>query len=147
MVLIFALTIVSLCVIAIIAGNINLNTRFKQQSNRLLALSKGVSHEHFQFEQLIGLPAPVQRYLKHVLKEGQPYIKYVHMTHNGQFKTGLNKPWISIKGEQFSTTETPGFIWKGTTAMFTAQDMYVQDSGRLVVSLLSLFNIIDAKGQ
>ena len=31
--------------------------------------------------------------------------------------------------------------------MFTARDMYIADKGRLVVSLLSLYNIVDAKGE
>ena len=86
-------------------------------------------------------------YFNYVLKEGQPYISYVRITHEGQFKTGLNKKWITIKGEQYATTEKPGFIWKGTTSMFTARDMYIKDQGRLVVSLFALYNMVDAKGE
>jgi hypothetical protein len=43
--------------------------------------------------------------------------------------------------------EKPGFIWKGTTSMFTARDMYIEDQGRLVVALFSLYNVVDAKGE
>ena len=43
--------------------------------------------------------------------------------------------------------EKPGFIWKGTTSMFVARDMYISGKGRLVVSLLSLYKIMDAKGE
>jgi hypothetical protein len=57
----------------------------------------------------------------------------------------LDKDWTDIKGEQYATTEKPGFIWKGTTAMFIARDMYISDEGRLIVSLLSLINVVDAK--
>ena len=89
----------------------------------------------------------MQRYFKHVLKDGQPYISYARITHDGQFKTGLDKDWINIKGEQYATTEKPGFIWKGTTSMFTARDMYIADKGRLIVSLFSLYNVVDAKGE
>jgi len=59
----------------------------------------------------------------------------------------LDKDWITIKGEQYATTEKPGFIWKGTTAMFTARDMYIADKGRLAVSLLSLIKVVNAKGE
>ncbi len=39
---------------------------------------------------------------------------------------------FNIKGEQYATTEKPGFIWKGATSMFIASDMYIADKGRLV---------------
>ena len=54
---------------------------------------------------------------------------------------------MAIKGEQHVTTEHPGFIWKGTTSLFTARDMYIAGRGRLTVSLFSLVKIIDAKGE
>ena len=89
----------------------------------------------------------MQRYFKYVLKERQPYISYAGITHDAQFKTGLDKDWINIKGEQYATTEKPGFIWKGTTSMFTPRDMFIADKGRLVISLFSLYNVVDAKGE
>jgi hypothetical protein len=134
-------------VTAIVVGKINLNQKFKEQSNLLLAQSTDISGKLFYYDQLEGLPPPVQQYFKHVLTVGQPYISNVSFKHNGQFKTGLDKAWINIKGKHFATMEKPGFIWKGTTSMFTARDMYIEDNGRLVVSLFSLYNIVDAKGK
>lgn len=109
--------------------------------------SKMLSGKRFSHHQLTDLPDPVQRYFKHVLKDGQPYISYARIKHDGQFKTGLNKKWINITGEQYATMEKPGFIWKGTTSMFTARDMYIAHKGRLVVSLFSLYNVVDVQGE
>ncbi len=53
---------------------------------------------------------------------------------------------MNIRGEQYFTTEKPGYIWKGATTMFTARDMYIADKGRLMVSVFSLINIVDGKG-
>lgn len=117
--------------------------QFKPDFSNLLNLSG----KTFNYTQLTGLPQPVQHYFKHVLKPGQPYISYASIKHNGQFKTGLHKDWRKIKGEQYATTKKPGFIWKGITSLFTARDMYIADKGRLVVSLLSLYNVVDAKGE
>jgi hypothetical protein len=111
----------------------------------LFSQSTSISKRRFFYEQLTGLPEPVQRYFKHVLKEGEPYISYARITHDGQFKAGFDKDWMNIKGEQYATTEKPGFIWKGTTSKFVARDMYIEDKGRLVVSLFSLYNAVDAK--
>ena len=147
MILIIILFFIALLLSAVITGKAVLNQKYKRQSNLLLANSKDISSKLFKYDQLEGLPPPLQRYFKHVLNDGQPYISNVSFKHNGQFKTGLDKDWIDITGEHFATMEKPGFIWKGTTAMFTARDMYIEDKGRLVVALFSLYNIVDAKGE
>jgi hypothetical protein len=140
-------SILAVLIITLIIAKINLSAAFSKEVKELFLKSKNVSGKTFSYEQLSGLPEPVQSYFKHVLKEGQPYISYAAITHDGQFKTRLDKGWINIKGEQYATTEKPGYIWKGTTTMFTARDMYIADKGRLVVSLFSLFNVVDAKGE
>jgi len=142
-----ALLVLGILASILLAGKINASFQFKKEVKELFLLSKNISGKTFSHQQLGGLPEHVQRYFKHVLKEGQPYISYASITHSGQFKTGLDKDWINIKGEQYATTQKPGFIWKGTTAMFTARDMYIADKGRLIVTLLSLYNIVDGKGE
>ncbi len=144
--MIISIAVIAFIVIILIAVKINLSIQFHKQVNELFSQSKNISTKTFQQEQLIGLPEPVQRYFKHVLKDGQPYISYARITHDGQFKTGFDKGWINIKGEQYATTEKPGFIWKGSTNMFIARDMYISDKGRLVVSLFSLYNVVDVTG-
>ncbi len=139
--------ILGLLLLTLIIGKINLSIKFGKQVKELFAQSKSISDRTFQKEQLDSLPEPVQRYFNHILKEGQPYISYARIKHEGQFKADLKKGWMNIKGEQYATTEKPGFIWKGTTAMFVARDMYISDQGRLIVSLFSVYNIVDAKGK
>ena len=138
---------IAVVVIILIIGKINLSIKFGREVKELFAQSKNISIQIFHKSQLDSLPEPVQRYFKHILKEGQPFISYARIKHDGQFKTGLDKGWINITGEQYATTEKPGFIWKGTTTMFVARDMYISDKGRLIVSLFSLYNVVDAKGE
>ena len=130
-----------------LAGKINLSIRFRKQVEELFAQSKSISNQKFSYKQLEGLPEPVQRYFKYVLKEGQPYISYIRLKHDGQFKTGLDKDWEDITGEQYFTTGKPGFIWKGTTSMFVARDMYLGNEGRLIATILSTFNVVDIHGK
>ncbi|NDP27582.1 MAG: hypothetical protein GZ087_09185 [Flavobacterium sp.] len=133
--------------ILFIAGKINLSVRFSRAVKALFAQSNRISDQTFNVNQLIDLPEPVQRYFKHILKEGQAYISYARIKHDGQFKTGFEKSWINIIGEQYAATQKPGFIWKGTTSMFVARDMYISDKGRLIVTLFSMYNVVDAKGE
>ena len=145
--MLFLLIPIVLVAIILIIGKINLSIRFDKQVKELFAQSKNISEKKFSYQQLVGLPDPVQKYFKHVMKEGQPYISYVRLKHDGQFKTDLKKDWININGEQYFTTAKPGFIWKGNTTMFTARDMYLADKGQLVVSLFSLINVVNAHGE
>lgn len=89
----------------------------------------------------------MQRYFKHVLKNGQPYVSYVRLKHDEQFKMSLKKDWVGITGEQYFTTEKPGFIWKGTTSLFVARDICLADEGRLIATILSIINVVDIHGK
>ena len=141
------LIIIVFVIITVIIRIKILSNQHNKEVAELFSLSEDISNRTFNYQQLDGLPEPVQRYFKHVLKDGQPFISYVRLIHDGQFKTGPKKDWIDIKGEQYFTTEKPGFIWKGKTSMFTARDMYLANKGRLVVTLLSLFKIVDGQGE
>lgn len=139
--------IIGLILILFIIGKINLSIKFDSAVKELFSQSKDISNKRYSQTQLDGLPEPIQRYFNYILKDGQSYISYARIKHDGLFKADLKKGWMNITGEQYATTEKPGFIWKGTTQMFVARDMYISDHGRLIVTLLSLFNIVDSKGK
>lgn len=141
------LFIAAVIALIFIGGKLFRFLEFKNEVEQLFSESGNLSAKVFHYEQLLDLPEPVERYFRHVLKDGQPFISYVRLTHDGQFKAGLDKDWTNIEGEQYFTAEKPGFIWKGTTSMFTARDMYLGDQGRLIVTLFSLYNIANGKGE
>lgn len=144
--IIIILCIIIILVIVFMLGKINMVIKYDKEVKELFSISKDISEKSFNLKQISDLPQPVQRYFRHVLKEGQPYVSYVRLTHDGQFKTDLDKDWIDIEGEQYFTTEKPGFIWIGKTSMFTARDMYLRNSGKITVTLFSLFNVVNGKG-
>lgn len=145
--MLIVLSILASLVIIVIIGKLNLEFKFRQEVKELFAQSKDISDKIYHQNQLADLPAPVQKYFKHILNDSQPYISYARIKHDGQFKMGFDKDWVNITGEQYATTQKPGFIWKGTTALFVARDMYIGNKGRLIASIFSLYNIIDAKGE
>jgi len=145
--MIVTFSIVGIILLLLIIGRIRLGIQFRRELNVLFAQSENIADQTFHKSQLDKLPEPVQRYFNRTLKDGQPYISCARIKHEGYFKTGIDKSWINIKGEQYATAEKPGFIWKGTTLLFTARDLYIENKGRLIVTLLSLVNIIDGKGE
>ena len=120
--------------------------QLRRDATQLFAQSTDLSARVYHEAQLAGLPAPVQRYFRHVLREGQPYLRGLRLRHTGQFKTDLRKNWIAIEGEQYITADPPGFIWQGTTRWFVARDEFVAGRGRLAVRLLGAVPIAGGTG-
>ena len=147
LILIFIATLLLIPGLILLAGKKRGDKEAREELHRLRSLAMDLSAKTYRESQITGLPAPVQRYFRHVLKEGQPYISSVFLKHDGQFKTGLDKGWIDIEGEQHFTADKPGFLWIGQTSLFTARDMYIAGEGRIVVSLLSLFKVVDGRGE
>jgi hypothetical protein len=120
--------------------------QLRQDVRALFASATDAAPRRYHEAQLAGLPAPVQRYFRRVLPEGQPYLRGARLRHTGQFKTGLDKGWVDIEGEQYLVAGPPGFIWQGTTSQFTARDEYVNGHGRLRVRLLGAVPVVDGAG-
>ncbi|MEM9676350.1 MAG: DUF6544 family protein, partial [Bacteroidota bacterium] len=119
---------------------------FREQVASLFAIAEKIPNTAFNYDQLEGLPTPVQQYFRFALPERHPYINTLRLRHSGRFKTGIDKGWIPIEGEEYFTAYPPGFIWKGKTNLFTATDRYVDGKGQLVVKLLSLIEVARANG-
>ncbi|MDC7235512.1 MAG: hypothetical protein PQJ58_19945 [Spirochaetales bacterium] len=128
------------------AGKSHMYIIVERERELLRSLSTDLSGRIYREDQIEGLPVPVQRYFRNVLTDGQPYISSVYLKHDGQFKTALDKEWINIEGEQHFTTDEPGFLWNGKTALFTVQDMYIAGKGHIRVSLLNIIKVLDGKG-
>ena len=120
--------------------------QLRRDVRQLFAATSKSPASTYHETQLAGLPAPVQRYFRHVLTEGQPYLHGLRLRHGGQFKTDLKKDWIAIKGEQYITADPPAFIWQGTTSQFIVRDEYVAGRGSLTVRLLGAVPVVRGAG-
>jgi hypothetical protein len=104
------------------------------------------------FRELEGLPAPVQRYFRAVLEEGQPMVAGVDVRHTGTFNTGeTTDQWKPFTSDQKVVTQRPGFDWNGRVAMMPGlpvrvHDAYVAGEGILHASVLGLFTVADMRG-
>lgn len=104
------------------------------------------------FREIESLPAPVQRYFRTVLDEGQPVIEGVRVQHSGTFNMSETaEQWKPFTSEQWVATHRPGFVWNGRVTVlpgFPARvhDAYVAGEGILYVSLLGLITVADLRG-
>jgi hypothetical protein len=77
---------------------------------RLDAARVPVRPQSVDFRELEGLPAPVQRYFRVVLEEGQPMVAGVCVQHRGTFNMGqTTDQWKPFTSDQEVATQRPGF--------------------------------------
>lgn len=107
---------------------------------------------HFDAHELDGLPAPVQRYFRAVLKDGQPIVTASTMLLTGTFNMSLEREqWKAFTSQQRVVTRSPGFVWNACMDVVPGlavriHDAYVGGEGRLRVAALGLFAIADIHG-
>lgn len=97
------------------------------------------------------LPEPVRRYLRFAIEDGAPATRTVRLEHRGTYRTKPEQRWLPIRGVEYFTAATPGFVWSASIspvplAWIDARDRLHNRRGRMVVKLESLFTIADACG-
>ena len=103
-------------------------------------------------DELKGLPAPVQRYFRAVLKDGQPMISAVSMKHTGTFNMSeTGRQWKPFTSTQRVITKPPGFDWEGRIRMLPGltvrvHDAYIAGEGILHATLFGLVSLADMRG-
>jgi hypothetical protein len=128
------------------------NSETQELRARLDAARTPVRPQTVDFRQLEDLPAPVRRYFRIVLEDGQPMVASVRVQHTGTFNMSQTKEqWKPFTSDQQVVTQRPGFDWNGRVAMLPGLPVRVHDSyaageGVLHASLLGLFTVADMRG-
>ncbi len=104
-------------------------------------------------EEVKGLPEPVERYFRKVLRDGAPIIHHASVSQLGGFRA---KPemarWSTMRAEQEFSTCPRAFVWNSEISMFpgasvSISDSYMDGKGGMKGRLLSLFTVVDAQNQ
>ena len=111
---------------------------------------------HYDARELEGLPAPVQRYFRAVLKDGQPIVCGVTIDMSGTINMSATaeqwKPFTSVQRVvTASGGARPGFMWDARIAMLPGIKVHVVDSyiagkGLVQAAMLGLFTVADMSG-
>ena len=127
------------------------NQQVEKEVKILFTNSKDISATRYSANQINNLPEPVQRYFKYSLQENQNYISFVKLKHEGTFRQSQGQGWIPIVGQEYFTTENPGFVWIGKMKPYplfwiNGKDEFINGKGNFQIKLLSLFTVVDTKG-
>ncbi|HNY49195.1 MAG TPA: hypothetical protein PLV50_06015 [Smithella sp.] len=124
----------------------------RELRDRLEAARLPIEPKFFHKVELNGVPAPVQRYFRAVLKDGQPIVAAVTVEHTGTFNMDeAADQWKPFTSTQRVITRRPGFDWDGRVAMMPGlpvrvHDAYIAGEGILHAAVLGLVSMVNLRG-
>ncbi len=130
-------------------GSVHWNHKSSRPLTRLIDAHPGGRHKEVSLEEVEQLPTPVARYFRHVLKDGQPFIRFARVTWAGEFRTRrADDGWSPFKATQYFSAQPPGFVWDASvhTAPLMnvrVRDAYVAGEGSMQAKILSLVPVVD----
>lgn len=104
----------------------------------------------FTFASVEHLPAPVARYFRHVLTEGQPLVSGASFTQDGLFRMGESEEsWRRMRAMERFAVREPGFVWDARIDAFPlmpvlVRDSYIQGEAGMRASMLGLYTVMNA---
>jgi hypothetical protein len=104
------------------------------------------------FADLEGLPAPVQRYLRMALRDGQPQVASVRLQQSGRLRTGVESAqWLDFEAAETIAPEARGFVWDARIRLApflhaALRDTYIGGTASGAVALQSAFTLSSAQG-
>lgn len=108
---------------------------------------------HYDARELNGLPAPVQRYFRAVLKDGQPIIAAATIDVSGRFNLSPSgEQWKPFTSRQRVITRRPGFLWDARISMLPGMtvrvvDSYIAGLGLLHAAIQGLYSVARIHGE
>lgn len=136
-------------VVAILYGSKCWQADTRKLHARMEAASVPIAPTSYDPHELDGLPAPVQRYFRTALKEGQPLVAAVSIEHTGTFNMSeTGEQWKSFSSAQRVIIQRPGFVWAARIRMAPGMSVYVHDAyvageGVLTAKLFGLLTVME----
>jgi hypothetical protein len=130
--------------------------RWQEATHRSIAALEGAARTptgRVSFDDLASLPAPVQRYFRLVLRDGQPLIRSARVEQSGTFRsreTGdPGAGWAEFGATQHFTADPPGFVWDARIRMLPllsvwVRDGYVTEHASMHGAVAALLTVVDA---
>jgi hypothetical protein len=133
--------------LAVMYGGQHWKADADRSRDKLISGRRPIEPQIYDQRELEGLPAPVQRFFRTVLKDGQLIVAAVRLSQQGQFSMNEMKDnWSKFTATQQVMTHGLGFDWNARIQMapgltIFVNDAYVLEEGNLHASLLGLFTL------
>lgn len=148
-ILLILLLLAIIILVVVFYGRVRWQSRTKKLHEEMQAARFQTSTKTYDPRDLADLPAPVQRYLRAVLKDGQPLVAAVRVNHTGTFNMSETaEQWKPFRSTQRVITHRPGFVWDARIGMAPGMTVFVRDAyvageGILVAKLYGLLTVME----
>lgn len=141
--------------VSVIAAKTIWRSQTAHLGERLDSRAKGAQNPGriYQESDLEGLPEPVQRYFRRVLRPGQPLIRRAWHRQSGEFQMGKTKPnWRPLTQTQVQIAQPPGFVWDARISMapglsVCVRDGFVDGEASMVARILGILPLVNVSGR
>ena len=146
-ILVILLMLGAVAAAAILFGQMRWKRRTRVLRQRLEANRLAIEPKVFSPGELANLPAPVQRFFRAALVDGQPMVSAVTLAQTGSFnQSETAENWKPFTSTQRVVVRRPGFDWDARIMIWPGVPMHVQDAyaggeGVLQVAMLGLFSL------
>lgn len=134
-------------------GSVHWNGKTSQLVEKLIQAIPQREGKTVTFKDFEQLPAPVAKYFRWALKEGQPLIRSARITQVGEFRARkADDEWSLFEAKEYFSAQPPGFVWDASIRMaplmkVRVRDAYVTGQGSMQVKILSLVSVVDEHGK
>jgi hypothetical protein len=137
--------------LALVSGQRRWQTATKRLAEKLDAARLPFQAKVFSASELDGLPAPVQRFFRAALTDGQRIVAGVAIGQTGTFnQSATTAAWKPFTATQRVVTRRPGYFWDACIVMFPGapvrvRDAYVAGEGILQAAVFGLFPVANLR--
>ena len=152
MILTVTLGLTAIIAVALIYGARRWESATAEMHAKLEAARLPIGRKTYSPDELIGLPAPAQKYFREVLRDGQPIVSAVYVEHSGTFNmSDTGEKWKRFTSTQRVIAQRPGFDWVARIEMVPGltgrvHDAYIAGEGILHVTLFGLVSLVNLRG-
>ncbi len=146
------LVLLALAVSAVVYGSLRWKRGSQAIVARLEAARMPPSPARYNACELDGLPAPVQRFFRAALQDGQAMVTAASVTHVGTYNMSATaEQWKPFTSRQRVITRRPGFDWDARIMMLPGvaahvHDAYIAGDGMLRGALFGLIRVVNVAG-
>ena len=140
-----------LFLVVYIAKNHQFTSQWQEEAQHAFALAT-ITPQIITEDDLVHVPPPVQRYLRYTGAVGKEKICVVRMRQGGQFRPGINQPWMPADVQQYTVLDPPFRLWTGTLKAVKilpvrGRDKFEEGHGHMWIKPLGVFTVADARGK
>ena len=137
--------------VAAAVGSRRFGNRYEKEKADLIERASALPASAPAIAAAADLPLPVQKYLQVTRSLQKPGLKIAILMQRGTLRAAADKPWMPFQAEQVYSIDPPAFVWLANARFaplvrLLARDKFVGGKGNMLITLLGLFVIADARG-